>query len=111
MDAIVVLVTTSSEEEATRLGKLLVEQQFVACVNILHNMKSIFRWEGKVSEEEECLMILKTKMPIFKDLEKTIIAQHSYEVPEIIALPIEAGSQTYLSWIYDMTRTTIASNE
>ena len=56
-------------------------------------------------------MILKTKMPIFKDLEKTIIAQHSYEVPEIIALPIEAGSQTYLSWIYDMTRTTIAPNE
>ena len=111
MDAIVVLVTTSSEEEATRLGKLLVEQQFVACVNILPKMKSIFRWEGKVSEEEECLMILKTKMSIFKDLEKTIIAQHSYEVPEIIALPIEAGSQTYLSWIYDMTRTTIAPNE
>ena len=105
------IFTTSSEEEATRLGKLLVEQQFVACVNILPKMKSIFRWEGKVSEEEECLMILKTKMPIFKDLKKTIIAQHSYEVPEIIALPIEAGSQTYLSWIYDMTRTTIGPNE
>ena len=111
MDAIVVLVTTSSEEEATRLGKLLVEQQLVACVNILPKMKSIFRWEGQVSEEEECLMILKTRMSIFKALENTIIAQHSYEVPEIIALPIGAGLQPYLSWVSDMTRTTIDHNE
>ena len=111
MDAIAVLVTTSSEEEATRLGKLLVEQQLVACVNILPKMKSIFWWEGQVSEEEECLMILKTRMPIFKVLEKTIIAQHSYEVPEIIALPIGTGSQPYLSWVYNMTRTNIDHNE
>ena len=56
MDAIVVLVTTSSEEDATRLGKLLVAQQLVACVNIIPKIKSIFRWEGQISEEEECLM-------------------------------------------------------
>ena len=111
MDAIVVLVTTSSEEDATRLGKLLVAQQLVACVNIIPKIKSIFRWEGQVSEEEEWLMILKTRMPIFKDLEDTILAQHSYEVPEIIALPIVVGSQPYLSWVYDMTRTTVDDNE
>ena len=56
-------------------------------------------------------MILKTRMPIFKDLEDTILAQHSYEVPEIIALPIAVGSQPYLSWVYDMTRTTVDDNE
>jgi len=111
MDAIIVLVTIPSEEEAARLGRLLVEQQLVACVNVLPKMKSIFLWEGKVSEEEECLMILKTRLPIFKALEDTIIAQHSYEVPEIIALPIGAGSQPYLSWIYDMTRTPTGRSE
>ena len=111
MDAIVVLVTASSEEEATSLGKLLVERQLVACVNILPKKKSIFRREGQVSEEEECLMILKTRMPIFSALEKTIIEQHSYEVPEIIALPIAVGSQPYLSWVYDMIGTVIDDKE
>lgn len=106
MDAIVVLVTTSSEEEATSLGKLLVEQQLVACVNVLPKVKSIFQWEGKISEEEEYLMILKTRKPLFKALEETIITQHSYEVPEIIAMPIEVGSQSYLSWIQDVTTNT-----
>jgi len=104
VDAIVVLVTTSSEEEAVALGKLLVEQRLVACANILPKVKSIFQWDGKISEEEECLMILKTKKPLFKALEKTIMAHHSYDVPEIIALPIVEGSQSYLSWVHDMTR-------
>ena len=104
MDAIVVLVTTSSEEEATVLGKMLVEHRLVACVNVLPKVKSIFQWDGKISEEEECLMILKTRKPLFRALEKTIIAQHSYDVPEIIALPIVEGSPSYLSWVHDMTR-------
>ena len=104
MDAIVVLVTTSSEEEAVALGKLLVEHRLVDCANILPKVKSIFQWDGKISEEEECLMILKTKKPLFKVLEKTIMAHHSYDVPEIIALPIVEGSQSYLSWVHDMTR-------
>ncbi len=104
MDAIVVLVTTSSEEEATALGKMLVEHRLVACVNVLPKVKSIFQWDGKISEEEECLMILKTRKPLFKALEKMIIAQHSYDVPEIIALPIVEGSPSYLSWVHDMTR-------
>jgi len=104
VDAIVVLVTTSSEEEATALGKMLVEHRLVACVNVLPKVKSIFQWDGKISEEEECLMILKTRKPLFKALEKMIIAQHSYDVPEIIALPIVEGSPSYLSWVHDMTR-------
>ena len=104
MDAIVVLVTTSSEEEASALGKILVAQKLVACVNVLPKVKSIFQWEGKISEEEECLMILKTRKPLFKALEKTIMAKHSYDVPEIIALPILEGAQSYLSWVHEVTR-------
>ncbi len=104
MDAIVVLVTTSSEKEAIALGKMLVEHRLVACVNVLPKVKSIFQWNDKISEEEECLMILKTRKPLFKALEKMIIAQHSYDVPEIIALPIVEGSASYLSWVHDMTR-------
>lgn len=104
MDAIVVLVTASSEEEATALSKILVEERLVACVNILPRLKSIFQWEGKVSEEEECLMILKTVKHLFRAIEKAIITQHSYDVPEIIALPIIDGSNSYLSWVHDMTQ-------
>ena len=104
MDAIIVMVTTPSEEEAAALGKILVEQRLVACVNVIPKVKSIFQWDGKISEEEECLMILKTRKTLFKPLEKTIMAQHSYDVPEIIALPIVEGSQSYLSWVHDMTR-------
>ena len=104
MDAIIVLVTTSSEEEAVALGKILVEHQLVACVNVLPKVKSIFQWDGKISEEEECLMILKTRKTLFKSVEKTIMAQHSYDVPEIIALPVVEGAQSYLSWVHDMTR-------
>lgn len=104
MDAIVVLVTASSEEEATALAKILVNQRLVACVNILPKVKSIFQWEGKVSEEEECLMILKTVRSQYKPLENTIIAQHSYDVPEVIALPIVDGSDSYLSWVHNMTQ-------
>jgi len=104
VDAIVVLVTTFSEEEATALGKILVKHRLVACVNILPKVKSIFQWDGKISEEEECLMILKTRKSLFKALEDTIIAHHSYDIPEIIALPIVEGAQSYLSWVHDMTR-------
>ena len=103
MDAIVVFVTTSSEEEAAALAKLLVEQHLVACVNVLPKVKSFFQWEGNISEVEECMMILKTSMPLFNAVKKTILAQHSYDVPEIIALPIVQGSESYLSWIHDVT--------
>ncbi len=103
-EEIVVLVTTSSEEEAIVLGKMLVHQRLVACANILPKVKSIFQWEGKVAEEEECLMVLKTVKPLFHFLEKVILAQHSYDVPEIIALPIVGGLESYLTWVNKMTQ-------
>ncbi|NKB82143.1 MAG: divalent cation tolerance protein CutA [Nitrospirales bacterium] len=103
MAEIVVLVTVGSEEEGTILGKLLVERNLVACVNILPRIRSIFKWEGCVSIEQECLLILKSTSEVFTALEILIKAHHCYDVPEIIALPIIAGSADYLSWVRSIT--------
>jgi periplasmic divalent cation tolerance protein len=94
----VVLVTVSSEEEATNIARDLVESKLAACVNIFP-ISSIYSWEGKINTEQEWQLTIKTKLTYFPELEATIKKLHSYQVPEIIALPIVAGSETYLSWI------------
>ena len=100
-DAIVVLVTASSETEAKSLAKLLLEQKLIACANFVP-VQSVFMWEGEMKEEAEVLMILKTRSSVFKDkLVHALQATHSYDVPEIIAMPIVLGSTDYLQWIYD----------
>ncbi|MBI4400412.1 MAG: divalent-cation tolerance protein CutA [Nitrospirae bacterium] len=104
MAEIVVFVTTSSEEEAVRIGHALVEAELAACVNVLPRVRSIFRWEGKVTEEQEFMMVLKSRSDLFEVLTVTIKRLHSYSVPEIIALPIVKGSDEYLAWIRDSTR-------
>lgn len=101
--AIVVFVTASSEEEAGRIGRRLVEERLAACVTLLPTVRSLFWWEGKVSEERETLMVLKTRSSLFPDLAKAVKALHSYQVPEIIALPIQNGSVDYLDWIQAVT--------
>ena len=101
---IVVLITASSNEEARKLGKTLVQEKFAACVNVIPEIISIFKWHGEVCEEGEVLMIVKTAGDKFSALEKRIKQVHSYEVPEIIALPIVAGSKEYLNWIQKETR-------
>lgn len=101
---IVVLVTASSEEEAARIGRALVEGGLAACANVLPRIRSIFRWEGKVSEEQESLMVVKSRSDLFDDLARTVKSLHSYQVPEIIALPIAHGSPEYLAWIHEVTR-------
>lgn len=103
-EEIVVFVTTSSEEEAIRIGRALVDQGLAACANVVSGIKSIFRWEGKVSEERECLMILKSRADLFAELADVVKERHSYSVPEIIALPICAGWPAYLAWLHDVTR-------
>lgn len=100
---IVVFVTTPSEEEATRISRSLVEAGLVACANVLPRVRSIFRWEGKVMEEQESLIVLKTRSGLFTELATAIKNVHSYSVPEIIAIPIVKGSAEYLSWIREMT--------
>ena len=99
-----VFVTTASQEEAARIGKALVEQELAACANIIPSVTSIFRWEGKVSEEAECLMVLKSRTDLFEDLAGTVKRLHSYQVPEIIGIPIEQGWPAYLAWVRDSTR-------
>ncbi|GAB1721215.1 MAG: divalent cation tolerance protein CutA [Nitrospira sp. CR1.1] len=100
---IVVLVTASTYEEAEKMGRIIVESRLAACANVVGGMRSIFRWDDKISVENECLMIIKTTQQRYSELEATIRQHHSYTVPEIIALPVIAGSVSYLNWIRSET--------
>jgi len=101
---LVVLVTTSSAEESSRIARALVDGGLVACANILPEVRSIFRWEGKIADDRESLMILKSHTDRFEELSLKIKELHSYSVPEVIALPIVDGLREYLAWIREMTR-------
>jgi periplasmic divalent cation tolerance protein len=103
MSAIVVIVTASNEEEAASIGRALVEERLAACANIVPEIRSIYRWEGKVQDDTECLMLIKTTAEKFEELEKKVKELHSYSVPEIIAIPIGAGSTDYLKWVIEST--------
>ena len=98
-DQIVVLMTAPNAEEATRIAEMLVERKLAACVQILPPMTSIYVWKGEVQRESEILLVAKSTRAKFDELEEAVRAMHSYETPEIIALPIVAGSQSYLSWL------------
>lgn len=100
---IVVLITTSSFEEAGKIGRALMEERLAACINIVPEITSFFSWQGKLEEEREALMIVKTKASLFPSLVERVKALHSYTVPEIIALPIQIGSESYLRWIDEVT--------
>jgi len=103
-DPIVVLVTCGSEEEATKIANSLVEEGVAACVNIISPVRSIYRWEGKVWDEREWVLIIKTQKKRFEELEKKVKSLHSYSVPEIIGLPIVEGNPAYLKWLEEMTQ-------
>lgn len=102
---IIVLVTTASEVEATTIGKTIVKQGLAACANIIALKKSIFQWEGQIVEEQECLIMMKSRSDLFDDLAMAVKRLHSYKVPEIVAVPIVHGSQDYLKWVMESTRT------
>lgn len=102
--AIVVLVTAASKQEAARIGRALVKAELAACVNLLPGIRSIFRWEGKVSEEREVLLIVKSRSDLFGRLAAEVKRLHSYQVPEVIAIPIAHGAADYLAWIQKSTR-------
>jgi periplasmic divalent cation tolerance protein len=103
MDEIVVFITASNEDEAARIAKALVEAKLAGCVNIIKNIRSIYSWEGKIEDEPEVLMIVKTQKSIFDSLMKKVKELHSYTVPEIIAMPIVKGSEDYLKWLREVT--------
>ena len=100
----VVLCTFPDLAQARQIGTLLVEKQLAACVNLIPVVESIFRWEGKVSREEEVLAIFKTGEARFSDFQRELLALHPYDVPEVLALPVGAGSEAYLKWVRGETR-------
>lgn len=101
MKKIVALVTVPGREEAERIARALIEEKLAACCNIIPSVKSFFRWQGKVDEADELLLVIKTGEEKFSELAKRVKELHSYEVPEIIALPIGQGEKNYLRWIED----------
>jgi periplasmic divalent cation tolerance protein len=96
---LVVFITTSSFEEARKIADTLVDRKKAACVNIVPGVNSLFRWKGKIEETEESLMVVKTRAELFPDVVSLVKSIHSYEVPEIIALPIVEGNPDYLEWL------------
>ncbi len=101
---IVIFVTTSSEPEAHKIADLLLSRRKAACVNIVPKVESSFWWQGKLDAAEESLLIIKTKASVLPEIIDLVKAAHSYEVPEIIALPIIGGNEDYLKWIEDEVR-------
>ena len=99
MEYIVVLVTVPTKSEAEKIAKAILSKKVCACVNIISGIKSIFFWKGKINNAKETLLVIKTKKSAYKNLEKIIKKNHSYTVPEIIALPVILGSKEYLNWI------------
>lgn len=98
-DRILILVTASSRREARKIARHLVEARLAACVNISQAIQSIYRWEGKLEDEREFLLLIKTTRDLFPGVRKAILKIHSYKNPEIICLPIVDGSPEYLNWI------------
>ena len=96
---ILVLCTCPSLSEADAVATALIEERLAACVNRLPGIKSLYRWEGRVTHDDEILLLIKTSADLFDRLETTIKTLHPYETPEIIAVPIVAGSAEYLRWI------------
>src|SRR4026208_1480329 len=103
-DAIIVFMTASNGEEAARLADMLVGAHLAACVQILPEMESVYRWQGKIERAAEILLLAKTTRSKFEELEREVRALHSYETPEIIALPIVAGSTPYLEWLTESVK-------
>ncbi len=99
VEEIVVLITCPNEDEAVKIAGAVVEEKLAACVNIIKNIRSIYKWEGKLQDDTEVLMIAKTHKDRFDGLQKRVKELHSYDVPEIISLSITDGSEDYLSWI------------
>jgi periplasmic divalent cation tolerance protein len=98
-EVLTVLCTCPNSIEAAKLAAGLVESELAACVNILPEIRSIYRWQGDLHNDEEVLMIAKTTRQAYSRVEKWLIEHHPYDVPEILAIPVQAGSSSYLEWV------------
>jgi periplasmic divalent cation tolerance protein len=107
-DALVVLTTVSSADEAVGLIKALLERRLIACGTMLPGARSLYRWNGKVADEQEFMVLLKTRAARLEALEVAFGELHPYKVPELLALPVEAGLSKYLAWIDEETSLSLA---
>ena len=99
MNYIIVLITTKDKKEATKIAQGLLESKLIARANIIDGVQSLFWWQGKIDSSKEVLLVLKTKRALFKKVLAKVKSLHSYQTPEIIALPIVNGGEDYLNWI------------
>ncbi len=103
-EVVAVLVTVPEAGKAADLARALVEERLAACGNVVPGIRSIYRWEGRVQDEGEALLVLKTARRRFPELLARVRALHPYEVPEILAIPVEEGNRAYLDWVDESTR-------
>jgi len=103
MEHIVVFITASNEDEAAKISRALVEERLAGCVNIIKGIRSIYQWKGKIEDESEVVMMVKTQRRLFPSLSKKVKELHTYTVPEILALPVVEGSVEYLNWLKEVT--------
>lgn len=96
---IIVVVTTANKQEAEKIAQHLLRERLIACANIIGPVSSLFHWSGKIEKAEEYLIFMKSRKDLFEKVAETVKALHSYEVPEILALPIVKGSKAYIDWL------------
>ena len=99
MSYCIILTLTSSIEEARKIAHALVKNKLAACVNIIRNVTSVYEWKDEVCEDEEYLILIKTRKELFEEVKTGILENHSYELPAILMLPVEAGLEGYLEWV------------
>ncbi len=102
-DFVVCLSTASNAEEAERIARALVEEQLAACVNLVPGVRSIYRWQGKIEDGQEVLLVIKSRRRLVEDVAARIKSLHSYSVPELVAMEVVGGSRDYLDWLIDST--------
>ena len=110
-DKVVIFVTAASLGEGKKIARHLVETKLAACVNILQPMESVYRWEGKIAEEREFLLLIKSTRELFPVIKAEISKIHSYHTPEIICLPVIDGSRNYLQWVSDSVKPAARENK
>ena len=104
MPVLVVFSTFPDPDKAAEVARILVTEQLAACVNIVGGVRSIYRWEGEISDDRETLAVIKTTSERFEEMRSRLVALHPYQVAEVIALPVESGHAPYLAWVVDETR-------
>jgi len=101
--AVVVLMTCANSEQGASIARTLVAERLAACVNLVGDIRSIYRWRDKLEDDREILLLAKTRTQLLTRLERRVRELHTYEIPEVVALPLCGGSKPYLDWLFDST--------